>query len=138
MQRKNITGETRWESIVGYSRAVRVGPQIYLSGTTATDKTTGTIVGQNDVYAQTMQVIRNIDDALRKLDSRLKDIVRTRIYVINIANDWKKVGRAHAELFKNINPATTMVEVSSLISPEILVEIEADTIVNNAQSKSMR
>lgn len=135
MQRKNVSSETQWESIVGYSRAIRAGPHIFVSGTTATDKMTGAIVGQNDAYTQTIHAIGNIENALKKLDSSLNDIVRTRMYVVNIANDWKKVGRAHAELFKNINPATTMVEISSLISPEILVEIEADAIVNDPQSQ---
>ncbi len=131
MQRRNISSGTRWEYIIGYSRAVRIGPHIFVSGTTATDKATGAIIGYDDAYAQTIQAIRNIEDALTKLDSSLNDIVRTRIYVVNIKDDWRKVGQAHAELFKNINPSATMIGVSSLISPEMLVEIEADAIVND-------
>lgn len=131
MLRKTVSSGTRWESIVGYSRAIRVGSHIFVSGTTATDNVTGTVVGYNDAYAQTIQALGNIEEALRKLGAGLNDVVRTKMYVVNIKDHWKKGGRAHVELFSGINPATTMVEVGSLISPEILVEIKADAIVND-------
>jgi len=131
LNRINICTKSPWESVIGYSRAVHLNPFVYVSGTTATDEK-GIIIGLDDPYTQTIQSLKNIETALQAAGVRLKDVVRTRIYVKNI-DDWEKIGKAHAEIFSDIRPVCTMVEVSRLIAQEFLVEIEADAVISESK-----